>query len=73
MYRAYLVFYSCAYLAFKDTFKAAVNIVWILCKSCMFLGAFRFAKNMKFLNKGGIRSISRSLRDAFLYALVLIG
>ena len=40
-------------------FKAVVYIVPISSKSCMFLGVFRFAKNMKFLTKGGIRCISR--------------
>ena len=56
--------------------KATVNIAWILCKTCMFFGVFRFVKKLKFLNKSGIHSISRSLRDSgtlLSYALVLIG
>ena len=32
----------------------------------MFFGVFRFAKNLKLLNKGGIQSISRSSRGTFM-------
>ena len=39
--------------------KAAVYIGGLFCKSCAISGVFRFAKTMKFLNKGGIRYISR--------------
>ena len=52
--------------------KAAVNnvvLVLIYSKSCMFFGVFRFAKEMKFLNKGGIYSISRSSRGTFIVCM----
>ena len=46
--------------------KGAVYTVWIFISSCMFLELFLFAKNMKFLTKGGIHCISRSTLGAFI-------
>ena len=40
-------------------FKAAVYTVWIFICICMSLRVFLFAKNTKFLTKGGIHCISQ--------------
>ena len=40
-------------------FKGAVYTVWIFICICMSLRVFLFAKNMKFLTKGGIHCISQ--------------
>ena len=46
--------------------KGAVYTVWIFICICMSLRVFRFAKNMKFLTKGGIHCISRSSLGTFI-------
>ena len=56
----------------RPNLKAAVNIVWILCKTCMFLGVFRFAKKLKFL-RAGFKVFPGLSGTLLLYALVFIG
>ena len=46
--------------------KVALYTVWIFICIFMSLRVFRFAKNMKFLTKGGIHCISRSFLGTFI-------
>ena len=43
----------------KKRLKGAIYTVWIFICICMSLRVFLFAKNMKFLTKGGIHCISQ--------------
>ena len=50
---------QCYYSLSGIPFKGAVYTVWIFICICMSLRVFLFAKNMKFLTKGGIHCISQ--------------